>query len=70
MPQRENAERKTGRAAQDAETAETAESIVTAEPESRANLTSDIDSILDEIDNVLEENAEDFVKSFVQKGGE
>lgn len=29
-----------------------------------------MDAILDEIDAVLEENAEDFVKSFVQKGGE
>ena len=26
--------------------------------------------ILGEIDEVLEENAEDFVKSFVQKGGQ
>jgi prokaryotic ubiquitin-like protein Pup len=31
---------------------------------------SDVDSLLDEIDEVLEENAEDFVKSFVQKGGQ
>jgi ubiquitin-like protein Pup len=29
-----------------------------------------VDSVLDEIDDVLEENAEDFVRSFVQKGGE
>lgn len=29
-----------------------------------------IDSILDEIDEVLEENAETFVKAYVQKGGE
>jgi ubiquitin-like protein Pup len=28
------------------------------------------DAILDEIDDVLETNAEDFVKSFIQKGGE
>ena len=35
-----------------------------------AELDSDVDSILDEIDSVLEENAEDFVKSFVQKGGQ
>lgn len=28
------------------------------------------DSILDEIDEVLEENAETFVRSFVQKGGQ
>jgi len=27
-------------------------------------------AILDEIDEVLESNAEDFVKSFIQKGGE
>jgi ubiquitin-like protein Pup len=29
-----------------------------------------MDEILDEIDSVLEENAEEFVKSYVQKGGE
>ncbi|WP_237210447.1 ubiquitin-like protein Pup [Rothia nasimurium] len=31
---------------------------------------SDIDDLLAEIDGVLEENAEDFVKGFVQKGGQ
>jgi prokaryotic ubiquitin-like protein Pup len=30
----------------------------------------DIDSILDEIDEVLEENAEEFVREYIQKGGE
>ncbi|RLE17027.1 MAG: ubiquitin-like protein Pup [Actinobacteria bacterium] len=29
-----------------------------------------IDDLLDEIDTVLEENAEEFVKNYVQKGGE
>lgn len=29
-----------------------------------------IDSVLDEIDGVLESNAEEFVKGFVQKGGQ
>jgi len=33
-------------------------------------LTDDVDALLDEIDDVLEENAEDFVKGYVQKGGE
>ncbi|QIK76514.1 ubiquitin-like protein Pup [Nocardioides piscis] len=33
-------------------------------------LDDDIDAILDEIDDVLETNAEDFVKSFIQKGGQ
>lgn len=38
--------------------------------ERKEALDEDIDSILDEIDDVLETNAEDFVKSFIQKGGE
>ena len=33
-------------------------------------LTERIDDLLDEIDSVLEENAEEFVKNYVQKGGE
>lgn len=35
-----------------------------------AELDNDVDSLLDEIDEILEVNAEDFVKSFVQKGGQ
>ena len=33
-------------------------------------LKAEIDDLLDEIDDVLEENAEEFVRSYVQKGGE
>lgn len=33
-------------------------------------LKADIDDLLDEIDEVLETNAEEFVKNYVQKGGE
>jgi ubiquitin-like protein Pup len=33
-------------------------------------LTERIDDLLDEIDSVLEENAEEFVRSYVQRGGE
>lgn len=29
-----------------------------------------IDDLLEEIDSVLEENAEEFVKNYIQKGGE
>lgn len=32
--------------------------------------TSSIDSLLDEIDSILETNAEAFVQGFVQKGGQ
>lgn len=32
--------------------------------------TGEIDSVLDEIDSVLESNSEEFVRGFVQKGGQ
>jgi ubiquitin-like protein Pup len=35
-----------------------------------AQQSFDVSDLLDEIDSVLEENAEEFVKSFVQKGGQ
>jgi len=33
-------------------------------------LKEEMDALLDEIDNVLEENAEEFVRNYVQQGGE
>jgi ubiquitin-like protein Pup len=33
-------------------------------------LKEEMDSLVDEIDAVLEENAEEFVKNYVQRGGE
>jgi len=33
-------------------------------------LKAELDDLLDEIDEVLETNAEEFVKSYVQKGGQ
>ncbi len=38
--------------------------------ERKETIDGDVDDILDEIDEVLESNAEDFVKSFIQKGGQ
>jgi ubiquitin-like protein Pup len=38
--------------------------------ERHKEVTEDFDSILDEIDEVLESNSEDFVRQFVQKGGQ
>lgn len=40
------------------------------EAPSKAKDTSDVDELLDEIDEVLEANAEEFVRSYVQKGGQ
>ena len=33
-------------------------------------LKAELDDLLDEIDEVLEDNAEEFVRSYVQKGGQ
>jgi ubiquitin-like protein Pup len=38
--------------------------------ERHEKLTEDVDAIIDDIDDVLEANAEDFVRAFVQKGGQ
>ncbi|KQZ70403.1 ubiquitin-like protein Pup [Nocardioides sp. Root151] len=46
------------------------ETVAPEVSERKEQLDEDIDAILDEIDDVLETNAEDFVKSFIQKGGE
>lgn len=41
-----------------------------ARSESADKIKAELDELLDEIDDVLETNAEDFVKSYIQKGGE
>jgi ubiquitin-like protein Pup len=41
-----------------------------APSESGSKIKAELDDLLDEIDEVLETNAEDFVKSYIQKGGE
>jgi prokaryotic ubiquitin-like protein Pup len=38
--------------------------------ETGQRLTEEMDDLVDEIDKVLEENAAEFVKNYVQKGGE
>ena len=48
----------------------TEEVVETDVAERKEMIDEDVDAILDEIDDVLETNAEDFVKSFIQKGGE
>ncbi len=45
-------------------------SDATAGQERREKLSEDTDGILDEIDEVLEENAEEFVRGYIQKGGQ
>ena len=66
MSARDSEQQRAGRSSDDT-TDEVAHDHVSERPET---LDADVDSILNEIDEVLEENAEDFVKSFVQKGGQ
>ncbi|SEA40615.1 prokaryotic ubiquitin-like protein Pup [Bowdeniella nasicola] len=47
--------------------AETEEEELTVTPSAQ---TENVDDLLDEIDTVLEANAESFVQGFVQKGGQ
>ena len=54
-------------------TSERADDVVEEVPATSAagdKLKAELDDLLDEIDEVLEENAEEFVRSYVQKGGE
>ena len=41
-----------------------------ASSEQGEKIKAELDDLLEEIDDVLESNAEDFVKSYVQKGGQ
>ncbi len=54
------------------ERAETEVTTSTLTPDAAKNeqLKADLDTLLDEIDEVLEDNAEEFVRNYVQKGGE
>ena len=38
--------------------------------EAGEKIKAELDELLDEIDDVLETNAEEFVKSYIQKGGQ
>lgn len=65
MAESEQSQRRTRRS-EDAEV----EDLAPADAAHKAELDSDVDSLLNEIDDVLEVNAEEFVRSFVQKGGQ
>jgi ubiquitin-like protein Pup len=58
------------RPAQSRETTTTEEEEASASTERGERLKAEIDDLLDEIDEVLEDNAEEFVRNYVQKGGQ
>lgn len=66
MAEREHKQRSTSRSDEEVEVTDEAP----ATSETGEKLKAELDDLLDEIDEVLETNAEDFVKSYVQKGGQ
>jgi prokaryotic ubiquitin-like protein Pup len=52
------------------ETEEVTETATSDVAERHEKLTDDVDALLEDIDAVLETNPEEFVRSFVQKGGQ
>ena len=65
MPERERKKKPAPK-----EREEVVEEDVAATSERGEKLKEGIDDLLDEIDSVLEDNAEEFVRSYVQKGGQ
>ncbi|KLL11044.1 MULTISPECIES: ubiquitin-like protein Pup [Protofrankia] len=63
-------QQRAGRRTDQSDDVEVEESSASDIKERHEKLSEDVDSLLDEIDDVLEENAEEFVKGYVQKGGE
>ncbi len=68
MPTHDSGQNRAQKQQDDVEEVENSTSSDVAERHEK--LTEDVDAILDEIDDVLETNAEDFVRAFVQKGGQ
>ncbi|HWE66582.1 MAG TPA: ubiquitin-like protein Pup [Acidimicrobiales bacterium] len=59
--------------AREATTTETETEVAEPTPaaaERGEKLKAELDDLLDEIDEVLEDNAEEFVRNYVQKGGQ
>jgi prokaryotic ubiquitin-like protein Pup len=70
MPTHDSGQSRPQRQNEKADEVETSAESNTDVAERHEKLTEDVDAILDEIDEVLETNAEDFVRAFVQKGGQ
>jgi ubiquitin-like protein Pup len=65
MPEREQKRRPAAE-----RTDEVVEETAPGANERGEQLKAELDDLLDEIDEVLEDNAEEFVRNYVQKGGQ
>ena len=66
----EQEQKRKGSGSRTTETDTEVEEAAPATSERGEKIKAELDDLLDEIDEVLESNAEEFVKSYVQKGGE
>ena len=66
----EQEQKKKGSAARSTETETEVEEVAPASSERGEKIKAELDDLLDEIDEVLEDNAEEFVRNYVQKGGQ
>jgi ubiquitin-like protein Pup len=66
----EQEQKKKGSGAQTTETETEVEESAPASSERGEKIKAELDDLLDEIDEVLEDNAEEFVRNYVQKGGQ
>ena len=68
MAEQEQKKKGSGTRSTEAETE--VEEAAPASSERGEKIKAELDDLLDEIDEVLEDNAEEFVRNYVQKGGQ
>jgi ubiquitin-like protein Pup len=66
----EQEQKRKGSGTRPTETETEVEEAPPASSERGEKIKADLDDLLDEIDEVLEDNAEEFVRNYVQKGGQ
>jgi prokaryotic ubiquitin-like protein Pup len=65
----EQEQKRKGSGTRSTETETEVDEAAPASSERGEKIKADLDDLLDEIDEVLEDNAEEFVRNYVQKGG-
>ena len=63
-------QQRANRSSEEVEEAEVEANETSDLKERKAKLDDDVDAVLDDIDEILESDAESFVRAYVQKGGE
>ncbi len=66
----EQEQKRKGSGSRSTETDTEVEEATPAGSERGEKIKAELDDLLDEIDEVLEDNAEEFVRNYVQKGGQ